>query len=77
MSQSGFFLSPQGHTNALAELDAELDAFAAPWAGKPDDAPACRWPARRHWLAEQLPARAAHWPEPDCPALDTWMQALD
>ncbi len=77
VSKPGFFLTAHGSHDAAAELGAELAAFAAVPTGKPDEQPACRFPARRRWLAEQLPAVAAGWPKADCPALQTWLQALD
>jgi len=77
VDQPGFFLSARGRHDAAAELDAELAAFASAWTGKPDDAPACRFPARHRWLGEQLPRLAATWPRADCPALDTWRHGLD
>lgn len=77
VDKPGFFLSDQGARDAGAELSALLTALRAPWSGKPDEHPACRFPARTRWLAGQLPAEAARWPAADCPALTTWLQALD
>ncbi len=77
VDQPAFFLAGNGRQDAAAELSALLNALASPWPGKPDEHPACRFPARSRWLAEQLPAFAAQWPATDCAALRTWLQALD
>lgn len=73
----GFFLSTDGAQDAEAELRATLTALAAPDTTGKDDHAACRFPARRQWLAQQLPEQAAHWPQPACPAVSAWLQGLD
>lgn len=74
ITRSGFFLAARGAQDAEAELQADLSAFAA---GGGDESPACRFPARRAWLAQQLPDVAAGWVAPRCQALDAWLKALD
>lgn len=60
---------------AQAELLANQAAFAKPTVD--DNSPACRFPARRAWLAEQRPDWAVQWPTPACPALKLWLDAID
>lgn len=68
----GFFLAANGATNSVAELDALLDAlYATP--ASPDEAAACRFPARTEWLREQLGQDIPH---PACPALNEWLTAI-
>ena len=69
-----FFLAAKGHSDALAELQATLKGLTEPDAATPI---ACRFPARRAWLAEQLPDESAHWPRVTCKDLEDWLQALD
>ncbi|NDY91919.1 Lnb N-terminal periplasmic domain-containing protein [Ideonella livida] len=69
----GFFASPQGDQDPLAELQATLqllDGPVPPGAGAPA---ACRWPARRLWLMEQglLPSASSPLPA-GCAALAAW-----
>lgn len=73
----GFFLATDGARDAEAELRATLTALALPDATGKDDHAACRFPARRQWLARQLPELAAQWPQPACPAVSAWLQGLD
>ncbi|QSA97201.1 DUF4105 domain-containing protein [Methylococcus sp. EFPC2] len=67
----GFFLAAGGKTDPEAELLADLEAFARPGGG--DDHPACRFPARLHWLQSRL---SLVFPEHDCPAFRTWRDKL-
>lgn len=60
-----FFLSPEGKDNPQAELAATLEAFYN-GAGRGDEHPICRFPARYAWLKEQLDAADADFPEVDC-----------
>lgn len=73
----GFFLAADGARDAEAELRATLIALAAPDTTGRDDHAACRFPARRQWLAQKLPDQSAHWPRPACPAVSAWLQGLD
>ena len=78
VTQTGFFLSPDGARDAAAELRALVSRLNQPATNQaPNDHPACRFPARVLWLRSQLPLQAAAWPQPACPDLDTWLQALD
>jgi len=75
ISTRDFFLSPAGSYDSEAELIASQAAFAN--ISSDDNSPACRFPARRAWLAEQRPDWAAQWPTPACPALKRWLDAID
>lgn len=68
-----FFLSPEGHDNPRAELHALLDEILKEQGGT-DDAVACRFPARRAWLARELGIAA---PPAPCPQLREWKQAIN
>lgn len=72
-----FFLAPQGHRNAQAELDATLAAFFDPTPRHALSQPAaCRFIARYRWLAQQLSFDPALLPEPVCERHDTWRAGL-
>lgn len=72
----GFFLSPSGATDARAELEATIKAFAQ-GPVLVDTAVACRYPGRHAWLSQQRPDLAAQWPTASCPTLKTWLSGLD
>ena len=73
VTETGFFLSDRGREDAQAELDATLAAFRGEDAG--DASPACRFPARRAWLARHAPD-ASQWPAQSCPALQRWLDGI-
>ena len=81
----GFFLSPTGAQDALAELNASIAAFAQPLSKEPlsktsisaTPAAACRYPGRHAWLSRLRPDLAAQWPKAACLELDTWLKGLD
>ena len=69
-----FFLSPNGKTDAQAELDATIDAF---YNEKffDDNASACRFPARYAWLKERL--ALTDLPEVTCHEYDAILKRLN
>lgn len=76
-----FFFSPDGKTQPQQELIANISALlddGLPDAGNGDVDrdlhPRCRFPARDHWLRQQL--GLANTPL-DCPALNQWMRKLN
>ena len=71
-----FFLAPSGASDPSAELDATLEAFAAPPTATDND-PRCLWPARWRWLSSRLPLAPGGDKKPVCPALDVWLAAID
>lgn len=71
-----FFLSPEGQTNANAELEATIAAFSS---GDPtDDAhPINRFPARLNWLQQQLaPEQTAQFVAPVSRTFEAVWQAM-
>lgn len=71
---AAFFLSTQGHIDPQAELEADLRAFyATPETGAEDKHAQCRFPARLHWLNQQLHFRQ-HLPRLHCAAFEQWKQ---
>jgi hypothetical protein len=73
-----FFNSPDGKTDAEAELEATLAGFfsTAEETDKTQN-PQCRFIARYHWLKEQLHFDPAHLPEQPCKRFYQWRAALD
>ena len=67
-----FFFSEQGKTQPQAELEATLQAMLLP-AGKQHAQ--CLFPARWHWLKQQLDLSAVD--DVACPKLDAWMQRAE
>ncbi len=67
-----FFISPAGHTNAYAELVANLEALTNP---KTSTAYQCQFPARTAWIKAQLPTLSTT--PADCPELNEWLALMD
>ena len=67
-----FFLSPQGSTDPLAELQATLQAWHEPWTDDTDSHPRCRFPARYWWLAQRLDLPGYTPREARCRKLERW-----
>jgi len=67
-----FFLASDGKTNPLSELKADVHAFFA--ASGPGHAQ-CLFPARWHWLKQQLDLSSSQYDVP-CPTLEAWMQEI-
>lgn len=68
-----FFLAPEGSVDAQAELEADLRAFFQP---STDHHAQCRFPARLHWLNQQL-GFAESLPQPRCDEFDEWKKRFD
>ena len=67
-----FFLSLDGKSDPLSELDATLDAFKYQATENPDEDARCRFPARYQWLKSKLSGI----PEGIvCPAYEAWTRA--
>ncbi|WP_369600099.1 DUF4105 domain-containing protein [Hahella sp. SMD15-11] len=64
-----FFLSPEGATNPEAELIATYEALQS----NRNDA-RCRFPARLHWLNQQLSDPI---PQGNCPDFEKWRDEID
>lgn len=70
-----FFLSPDGRSNPLSELQATLAAFAVPLDGDPNQHAKCRFPARWLWLKARLKDHPALLDSVTCPAFDSWTRS--
>lgn len=69
-----FFLAPNGKNDAKSELYATIDALFND-SRDDDDATACRFPARKAWLQEQL--QGIEFKEVKCNAYDKILQRLN
>lgn len=67
-----FFLAADGVRNPLAELIATVDAFYQP-VTDPDQHPLCRFPARWHWLQQQLALPPAALSPDQCAERSEWL----
>lgn len=65
-----FFLAHPA--DAQAELDATIAALLQPVPDDPNSHAQCRFIARTHWLAQQLPDLAAALPDVVCPLFESW-----
>ncbi|PTQ89501.1 DUF4105 domain-containing protein [Agitococcus lubricus] len=75
VSDTKFFVSPDGQLNPKAELEATLNALSQPAA--PDQGVRCLFPARVAWLTQQLAIPAAEIATQACPALDNWVSGIN
>jgi len=71
-----FFLAENGKSDAEAELTATLAGFFEPVGDKVDTHPRCRFPARYHWLDQQLDI-AASLPALSCPEFENTRKEID
>lgn len=71
---SDFFNHPRGKTQPQLELDATLSAFFAD--GDDDEHPICRFPARFHWLKQQLQIDPERLPTVRCEEYHAWKTTL-
>ncbi len=69
-----FFLSREGKSNAASELNATIEALLIESVFD-DNATACRFPARKTWLQEQL--NIQKFPKTNCQALDEMLKRVD
>lgn len=49
-----FFLAENGARDPVAELDATIEGYFAPWGADPDAHPRCKFPARYFWLSDHI-----------------------
>ncbi len=69
-----FFLSKSGKTNAKDELDATIESLLNETTFD-DNSSACRFPARKAWLSEQLDIKG--FPQVNCTQYDKILKRLD
>ncbi len=70
-----FFLAAHGATDPEAELRATLQAFTEDHPELGDQAAQCRYPARFHWIRQQLPQQ--HFPVVPCPEFSQWFERIN
>jgi hypothetical protein len=70
-----FFIANDGKTNPEAELIATIEALAAPVIDA-DNHPQCLFPARYHWLKEQLTIDSYQLEPVVCPEMTRWFEEL-
>ncbi|MND51478.1 hypothetical protein D3C80_424670 [compost metagenome] len=68
---SGYFLAPEGQTQLKQELQANIQALFQ--SAEANQSVRCRFPARSHWLIQQLNIQQQYLPTVSCPELDDWM----
>lgn len=71
-NQQAFFLHPNGATDPQAELTSLLTALFEPQQG--DNHVECRFPARTHWVKQQL---SINIPKVNCPTFDKWLTDIN
>lgn len=74
IDDNNFFFAPNGYENPQAELEATLHAFYNETRFD-DNASACRFPARLHWLKEEL--GLDNLPQVQCSEYDTLIKRMD
>lgn len=67
-----FFLSPNGKTDPVEELNATIRAFFSFEDKNPDAHPQCRFKARYKWLKKSLDWQGIDLPEYECPGYKKW-----
>ncbi len=71
-----FFLADQGKTDPEQELQATLRALVSPLTDDVDEHPQCRFPARYHWLKQQLAIDPQQLRLVRCQQLEAWFDTL-
>ncbi len=74
IDDQAFFLSPEGMSDANAELEATIQALIDEKVFD-DNATACRFPARKWWLVKELGMNDL--PEVECKAFDALLKRVD
>jgi hypothetical protein len=71
VSYSGYFLAEQGGSNLQQEMQQNIQALFL--AAAPNQSVRCKFPARSHWLMQQLNISEQQLPELSCPDLERWI----
>lgn len=72
---SRFYLATDGRTNPSAELEATIAALFSEQEN--ENHALCRFPARAHWLIQQLAIAPDHLPHPNCEALKHYLSEIN
>ncbi|MFW2177093.1 DUF4105 domain-containing protein [Moraxella sp. TY5] len=75
-NQDKFFVSPQGAGDPSAELHAMLTALFNPHQNQQNSVQ-CRFPARTHWLKQQLSLSDNDIPTVNCSDFDAWFAKIN
>ncbi|MEG2446801.1 MAG: hypothetical protein RSB22_12235, partial [Acinetobacter sp.] len=70
----GYFYAKNGKTNLKEELHADVAALFAESAD--NQSIRCKFPARSHWLMQQLNIDAQQLPQVNCPEFDDWINHI-
>jgi len=73
LTAGDFYLASGEFPDPLEELLATIQAFQLGVSDE-DEHAQCRFPARLHWLKQQLPALNSILPKANCPALQSWIE---
>ena len=71
VNYSGYFLASEGKADLKQELHANIQALFQ--FAEPNQSVRCRFPARSHWLIQQLHIQEQQLPTVTCPELDDWI----
>lgn len=71
VNYSGYFLSNDGKKDLKQELHTNIQALFQ--FAEPNQSVRCRFPARSHWLMQQLHIQEQQLPIVTCPELDDWI----
>lgn len=72
-----FFFSVDGNKNPVLELEATLAALFSPLTDNGDEHPQCRFPARYHWLQQQLNIDTEKLPQAPCDEFNQWLETIN
>lgn len=75
VNYSGYFVTPEGKTQPKQELQANIQALFQ--VAAPNQSLRCRFPARSHWLMQQLEIQEQQLPAVSCPELDNWIGQIN
>lgn len=75
VNYSGYFVTPEGKTQLKQELHANIQALFQ--VAEPNQSLRCRFPARSHWLMQQLEIQEQQLPAVSCPELDSWIGQIN
>ena len=74
VSYNGYFYAEDGKKNLKHELQADIQAL---WVASPDnESIRCKFPARSHWLMQQLHIDEQQLPIVHCPEFDDWINQI-